>query len=244
MLFHIIRRYITIMEQPSKEKHFVCQSQTCNNRCDSQHAVHCNRVCSREHFGYGKSYKCEKCGNFPYNEYLIPVVKEFRRLHSLEISRRHNTLDADVQSQLQLLLDHTTDLYSLKFDSWSEIKQSTTSEKLTPMIIKSQSIRQLNLLGFCHCFTHEECLDFSRSSIAIHCEVLCIRVEQRKSILYLINTMDTLRALVVRSVDDSWTCFQKDENELDRWLKQNLSSECSIQRDSRSMRLIRIWIHR
>lgn len=51
------------MEKISGQKHFVCQSTTCNNRCNNQDAIHCNGACNRHHFGYGKSYKCEKCGN-------------------------------------------------------------------------------------------------------------------------------------------------------------------------------------
>lgn len=50
------------MPETSPEKHFVCQSQSCSNRCDSNHTIHCGQVSFRHHFGYGHSYKCEKCG--------------------------------------------------------------------------------------------------------------------------------------------------------------------------------------
>ncbi|CAM4940425.1 unnamed protein product [Rotaria socialis] len=51
--------------QPSPGKHFVCQLQSCNNRCDGNHVVsHCGgRVCDRLPYGYGRHYKCDKCGN-------------------------------------------------------------------------------------------------------------------------------------------------------------------------------------
>jgi hypothetical protein len=50
------------MEQSSLQKHFVCQFQGCNNRCNDHHVTHCRRVCDRHHYGYGQHYKCDKCG--------------------------------------------------------------------------------------------------------------------------------------------------------------------------------------
>jgi len=50
------------MKRSSLEKHFVCQFQGCNNRCDTHHTTHCGRVCVRRHYGYGHHYQCEKCG--------------------------------------------------------------------------------------------------------------------------------------------------------------------------------------
>ena len=50
------------MAQSSSQKHFVCQFQSCNNRCDSHDDTHCGSVCVRRHYGYGHHYKCEKCG--------------------------------------------------------------------------------------------------------------------------------------------------------------------------------------
>ncbi|CAF4088438.1 unnamed protein product, partial [Rotaria magnacalcarata] len=58
----------TIMQQntpqSSPEKHFVCQFQSCNNRCGGNHVIHCGGgVCDRLPYCYGRHYKCDKRGN-------------------------------------------------------------------------------------------------------------------------------------------------------------------------------------
>jgi hypothetical protein len=162
------------------------------------------------------------------------------------VLRPQDMSDVDAQSQLQTLLDHAIHLSSLKFNFWSEMEQSdpqsVMSQQLTPVVMKNHLIRQLHLLDYYHWFTEEDCFQLSHSSLGISCEVLYIAVEQRSSVLYLINTMCKLRTLIVRSEDDSWTNYSSNEGELDQWLEQNLPYNCSIRRDSRFLHRIRIWI--
>ena len=184
----------------------------------------------------------------PVNDHLLSIIQKIERLNFLEVSRSNNISDENAQSQLQALLDYSSHVHSLKFKSWSETqlrnRQSSIREKLTPIVIKTRSIRQLNLLGYDRWFSEEECIELSRSFLGMNCEVLFIKVKSRISILNLIKAMSHLRALIVRSKDDNWKNYSLSvEDELVHWLQQNLSSMCSVKRDFRFAHHLRIWIH-
>ena len=184
----------------------------------------------------------------PVNKHLLLILRRLDQLTTLEVSRPNNISNADAQSQLQSVLDHASNLYSLKFNSWAETRslnqQPPIDENLTPIVMKTRSIRQLNLLGYDRWFNDEECTQMSHSPMGIPCEVLFIKVKNRTSISHLINTIQNLRALIVRSEDDYWTTYSVPaEDQLVQWLHQNLSSTCLIKRDSRFIHHIRIWIH-
>ncbi|CAF1265183.1 unnamed protein product [Adineta steineri] len=184
--------------------------------------------------------------NLPINDHLLLIVRKLNRLNLLEISRPNNISDDDAQTQLQDLLDHIPHLYSLNFKSWSETKvqnqQLIGLQKLTPIIIKTQFIQQINLLGYDHWFNDDECIHLSQSSIGIHCKMLYIKVKKQTYITDLIKKMPNLRVLIIRSQDDIWSNYSSVDL-LVQWLKQNLSPMCSIKRDSRYIHHIRIWIH-
>ncbi|CAF0740751.1 unnamed protein product [Rotaria sp. Silwood1] len=186
----------------------------------------------------------------PVNNHLLSVIPNLYRLTSLEVSRSKNMSDVDAQLQLQNILDHAPHLYSLKFNSWREgqflNRNSSLIEKLTPIVLKTRSIRQVNLRGYDWWFNDEECVHIRDSSLIKYCEILSIKVQNRMNLLYLINSLPNLRALIVQSRDDNWSWSNYSSSVDDQyvqWLQQNLSSMCSIKRDSRFVHYIRIWIH-
>jgi hypothetical protein len=183
----------------------------------------------------------------PINNHLLSIIQKLDRLTSLEVSRPKNMLDGDAQSQLQVILRHASHLYSLKFRSWPEAQlvnqNSPILQNLTPIILETRPIRQINLRGHDYWFNDEACFEMIYSPLGKHCEVLFIKVKKRMNILYLINSMPNLRALTVQSLDDSWQNYSSSiEDQLVQWLKENLPSTCSIKRDLRFMHYIRIWI--
>lgn len=184
---------------------------------------------------------------FPVNNHLLSIIDKLDHLMSLEISRSKNMLDSDAQSQLQTILDHIPYLYSLKFSSWPETQLTNQNylitRKLTPIILETKMIRQVNLRTYDCWFNDEECILFSQSSLAKFCEILFIKVQNRMNILYLINSMSKLRSLIIQSRDDNWTNYSSSTDVGNvQWLQQNLPSTCSIQRDIRFSHCIRIWI--
>ncbi|UJR20108.1 hypothetical protein I4U23_023242 [Adineta vaga] len=173
----------------------------------------------------------------PINDHLLSFVQKLDRLNLLKVSRPNDMPNTTAHAQLQTVLDHIPNLSTLKFSSWPH----TTLERCQPFI--NSSIRQLNFLGYNHWFSEEDCIELSRSSLAIRCEILYIKVRKQTDILYLINTMRNLRAVVVRLFgDDSISYLSQKEHQFDYWLQHNLPSGCSIKRDSRYVHHIRIWI--
>ncbi|CAF2325843.1 unnamed protein product [Rotaria sp. Silwood2] len=186
----------------------------------------------------------------PVNNHLLSIIQKLHRLTALEVSRSKTMSDVDAQLQLQNILDHASHLSSLRFNSWREgqflNRNSSIAEKLTPIILKTRLIRQVNLRGYDWWFNDEECVQIRGSSLIKHCEVLSIKVQNRLNILYLINSLPNLRALIVQARDDnwSWSCYSPStDDQYVQWLQQNLPSTCSIKRDFRFVHYIRIWIH-
>lgn len=183
----------------------------------------------------------------PVNNHLLSIIRKLDRLSSLEVSRSKNMLDSDAQSQLQMILDHIPHLYSLKFSSWPEtqlVNQNySIAKKLTPIILKTQMIRRVNLRSYDCWFNDDECAQISDSSLGKYCEILFIKVQNRMNILYLINSMPRLRTLIIQSRDDNWSNYSSSsEVGYVQWLQENLPLTCSIQRDLRLGHCIRIWI--
>jgi len=140
--------------------------------------------------------------------------------------------DVDAQLQLPNTLDHGLHLHSLKFTSWAEVQllnqNSPEAKKLTTTVLKTRLIRQVNLRGYDCWFNDEECAKIGFSSLGKRCEVLFIKVQNQMNILYLINSMHNLRALIVQSRDDNWTNYSSStDDQLVQWLQQNLPCMCS-----------------
>ncbi|CAF4072136.1 unnamed protein product, partial [Rotaria sp. Silwood1] len=127
----------------------------------------------------------------PTDHRFFSIVSKFKNLHSLSIS----IPKIIYQSQLQVLLDNAPRLYSLAFESWK-------TSKPPPYQCTSKSIHRLDLHGSSrtsrkHHYTCKQCLELSRSSLGIQCQVLHIEVKELKCILQLIYSMINLRTLYV-----------------------------------------------
>jgi hypothetical protein len=184
----------------------------------------------------------------PVNNHFLLLIEKCDRLTSMEVSRPKNMSDDDAQLQLQALLDHALHLYSLKYKSWPEAQllnqNYSMAKKLTPIVVKTRLIRRVDLRGYDCWFNDEECAQIPYSSLEKNCEVLFIKVQNRMNILYLINSMANLRALIIQSRDDNWTNYSSlTDDRYVQWLQENLPSTCSIKRDLRFDHCIRIWIH-
>ncbi|CAF3387867.1 unnamed protein product [Rotaria socialis] len=131
----------------------------------------------------------------------LSIIKRAYRLKSMEISRPKNMSNEATQLEIQTLLDHIQhNLYSFKFNSWSkeQYDDSSLSEKIIPIVMRSPSIRRVNLLGCDTWFTGEQFFKLNCSPLVTHCQLLLIKIKQRKTIRAIINVMPNLRALVVR----------------------------------------------
>lgn len=185
----------------------------------------------------------------PVSNHLILIIQKLHQLASLEVSRSKSMPDIDAQVQLQNILDNIPHLQLLKFNSWREFQfinhNSSMSERLTPMILKTRPISHVNLRGYDWWFNDEECIRICDSSLIKQCEVLHIKVQNRLNILHLINSLHNLRALNVQSRDDNWGwnnySIPTDDSYV-QWLQQNLPFMCSVKRDFRFVHCIRIWI--
>ncbi|CAF4435105.1 unnamed protein product, partial [Rotaria sp. Silwood2] len=146
-------------------------------------------------------------------------------------------------SQLQVLLDRASYLYSLRFCHLNDFS-------MTSFNIKSKSIRRLEFFQHFEVrlryFNSEKCTILANTSLAFQCEVLMIDVESRENILELINIMPNLRALSVRCKDNEnnqYESFETNDN-LIEWLHQHIPSKYtySIKRNLYNIPRINLWI--
>jgi hypothetical protein len=184
--------------------------------------------------------------SLPFNNQFLSVVSKFDRLISLSISIYSNKKTDNIQSQLQILFDRASHLYSLSFGMWS-----SSCLQVPLMENTSQSIRKLNLQDYAceknwRYFDDKQCIQLSRSPLGIQCEILLIKVKNRKNIIDLVNSMPNLQALNVRCEDDDWTnqnnTISSTQDELVDWLRDHLPSSCMITRHTYHVHDIRLWI--
>ncbi len=127
---------------------------------------------------------------------------------------------------------------------------------MPPFEYSNKSVRRLNLQDVDRVYNSQQCVTLSRSSLGMQCEVLSITVENRTTIIDLLNTMPNLRALNVLSRDDPWTGEDDDispskNDELVEWLQHRLPFTYTITRNSneifnwwsrKSFWSVRLWI--
>ena len=132
---------------------------------------------------------------FPLGEHFWSIVPNFDQLKSLDV-----TLNRQFAStQIQMLLDRATRLFSFRFSS-------STDFSLKMFQFRCPSIRQLEVFPTSilinRYLTDEECLDFATTPLAAQCEILIIDVENGKSLVELIKKMTNLRLLKVRCLEN------------------------------------------
>jgi hypothetical protein len=169
----------------------------------------------------------------PVDDNFWSIMPQFDHLKSLKmIPHDTDQYDFDSQFQLQTILDRAPRLYSLGFGAWS-----STSMGMPPFEYSNKSVRRLNLIDVDRVYNSQQCVTLSRSSLGMQCEVLSITVENRTTIIDLLNTMPNLRALNVLSRDDSWKDEDDDSSpskndELVEWLQHRLPFTYTITRNS------------
>jgi len=137
----------------------------------------------------------------PVDDNFWSTMPQLDHLKSLAVGPYEtDQYDFDSQFQLQNILDRAPRLYSLGFREWS-----STSTEMPPFEYSKKSVRRLNLQDVDRVYNSQQCATLSRSSLGMQCEVLSITVENRTTIIDLLNTMPNLRALNVLSRDDPWT---------------------------------------
>jgi hypothetical protein len=188
------------------------------------------------------------CGQFPNLRCLDIVLPFDEGFHMDNVILNHLTSltiriqIASAYSQLQTICDRAPHLYSLRIIFWQ--KFTTKLFQLT-----SKSIRRLNLGGmfdWSNEFTKEECIAFSNCILGRQCEVLSIEIEDRKSIIDLIERISNLRLLNVRCRDDRWDYrkIPSSEYELVHWIQNRFPSTFTIIRNREKSSCIQIWIDR
>jgi hypothetical protein len=163
----------------------------------------------------------------PFDDYFWFSIPSLDRLHSLEVMLGQN------------LINFSSNLYSLRIYCSFDLKNSITQ-------LTSSSIRRLNLIQKCQkaYFNSDECANLACSQLGQQCEVLLIKIENRRNILELIQTMTHLRSFVLQCQDDLWVPVNSTsvEDEFLQWLRLSLPSSYLINRDKNEISKIRIWI--
>lgn len=178
----------------------------------------------------------------PFDDNFSSIVPQLDCLKILSVSLSDRNSTPDSLQQLQSVLDRAPRLYSLEF-----ARSVSALPGMPPFNCSSKSIRRLVFQDMDRLYDHQQCVTFSQSSLAKQCEVLFIGVKERTDILYLLQTMTKLRALIVASEGDSWP--NGDDDELVIWLKRHLPPTYTIGRHEdgiyHGLKLfgyVRIWI--
>lgn len=169
----------------------------------------------------------------PFDESFWLIISRFDRITSLNIVLNSDMNLNDIQFKLQNLIDRLFHLYSLAFFSW-------TYQNIFPFQIKNSSIRQLDLRSPNLIYNYHQCLELTHSSIGKQCQILFINLQQRTDIIYLINHMNNLRALIIKCSNQLQTTENNDN--LIQWLEQHLPTTCIIPNPKETDDNIRLWI--
>ena len=176
---------------------------------------------------------------FPLAYYLNSDNLSFNRLRSLTV-KLNNIMGYE---HLQIFLNETHNLYSLKFDSFGDSPEGIF--RLT-----SISVRRLDLLvaqvNHGNFFNKQDCINLISSPLGQQCEVLLIEIDHQTNILDLINKMPHLRILIFRCKGitmNYWKPSSISTNVI-RWLRKHLSPKSSIVTDENNRSKISIWIYR
>ena len=180
--------------------------------------------------------------SFAFEDSFWSCLPSLSQLTSIHIA----WLDSDfAYRQCQEFLQRAYHLQSLTLGQTTYLSMGFFS-------IRSPSIRQLDLINESKSdtrfFDASECETLSQSSLILHCEVLLIGIQYRRSIVALVDAIPNLRSLTCQFKDDEHTlgCSKPVNDELIQWLKTHLpsSSSHSISRDEKRRHLIRFWIQK
>ena len=233
-----------------KSIHYLNECNTKSTCINDEESWSCKSVQYFEN-NYRKSFMFHNfnliCNQFPNLRFLhiiLPFSDDIY-LHNVTlnqlISLNVTILKISAYSQLQALFDRAPCLYSLRLIS---------AQRLSPELFRltSQSIRRIDLIGkqfgWRNQFSREACTAFISSPLGCQCEVLSIEVENRISIIELIQRMSNLRLLNIRCKDDRWDHRKilSTEYELVHWIQNQFPSTYLIMRDPEKSSCIQVWI--
>jgi hypothetical protein len=166
--------------------------------------------------------------NIQYLRIKLPIDNQFwfivpslKRLDSLSILNYRN----EFQSELQAILDQATQLRCL------HIHQDISLPLQTSLFTCSNaSIRRFLVKKCGYYFSKDECRQLICSPLGTQCDVLSVMVYERQNVIYLIEILLNLRVLNIECKDDKYSTGTNDK--LANWLRNHLSSTCSIVRNS------------
>jgi hypothetical protein len=142
-------------------------------------------------------------------------------------------LDCKVRSLLQRLLDRAPRLQTITFykNNWLYF------------FVASKSVRRVIFRDGIY-YNVQQCAELCSSTLFNQCEILEINIRTRGSVLDFLRTMPNLRTLIFKCERDEWkenqTSSLSKYDELIKWLKRYLPSECLIKREKSGT--IRLWI--
>ena len=175
----------------------------------------------------------------PCCDSFLTVIPSLSKLDSLDLTILPS---GKAYLQLQTLLDRAIHLRLLKFSHLSDLDTSLFE-------LRNSSVRRLDFytkesMLFNWYFDREQCRTFAFSSFGQQCETLLIDVEDRTSILELIDRLPNLRALTIQCQDDGYARKSSSTGraELVQWLTERLPASCSISREKDHTSILHIWI--
>jgi hypothetical protein len=154
----------------------------------------------------------------PIHKDFWAYVPKFDQINSLDV-----TTNNDNNTEVQDLIDKIPHLYSLNINCLYQLRHT--------------SVRRLDLRRYDLYLNDEQCHTLSRSSLGIQCEILFIKIKNRRILVDFINHMINLQTLHIQCEDD-----KLDDDEIIDWMKDYLPSTCIITRDRIFHSDIRIWI--
>ena len=140
----------------------------------------------------------------PFDEQIVPTVFKLDHLATLHVfANKNENLDV-IQSQLQMLLDRTPCLHSLRLGPWSRSNSQVPLKEITSISVRRLELQDVDYSNESRYYDENECIQLSRSPLGIQCETLQIKVQNQRTVINLVNNMPNLRALNVQCKDDNW----------------------------------------
>ncbi|CAF1394722.1 unnamed protein product [Rotaria sordida] len=177
------------------------------------------------------------CIYIPTDDYLSTIIPTFQRLKLIEILSNGNE-NQYYLIQFERLIDQIPHLTLIRIHNCSLTILETLSIRN-----KFHSLSQIDLMSYNKWYNNDECLILSRSLLYIKCKLLLIDVTNRTCIFQLVNTINNIQSINVRSKDDQFNNKSTLNNdELVCWLRQCLPFSCFINRNYYPISSIRLWI--
>jgi hypothetical protein len=165
--------------------------------------------------------------SYPVHEHIWCSISTFNYLTRLHIFVFGNR----IESNLQILFNRAPHLYELI------VADACKRDYMELSRLGSTSIRQLyfhqsdRACAPAHSLDDDDCALLAESSLGHQCEILSgIHVESPTNVIYLVNTMNNLRALTIYCKLEKFEKLSPTRAEFNDWLLNHLPAKCSISR--------------